>query len=358
VRDKRRSKVKNIEDLVPTDPGSLGGHVLSYLQDLKIRNYSPHYIRSGRYALRYVLVWLSERGLEHPAEITPAVLERYQRWLYHYRSESGRRLTFRTQNMRLGAVKRFFRWLVKQQVLEWSPADPLELPKIERRLPKAVLNVEEAEQVLAQPNVKTPMGIRDRAVLEVLYSTGIRRQEVVDLDVYSIDLEGGTLTVRQGKGKKDRMIPIGARAIAWVEKYLEEVRPSLAMSPDDGGLFLTTHRRRFSPERMSLMVRQHVDAAEISKSGSCHLFRHTMATLMLEGGADTRFIQAMLGHADISTTQIYTRVAIRKLKEVYERSHPGAKLEPRKHEEEDDSEAPTPEELLSSLAAEAAEEDE
>ena len=114
------------------------------------------------------------------------------------------------------------------------------------------------------------MGIRDRAILEVLYSTGIRRQEIVDLDVYSVDLDGGTLMVRQGKGKKDRMIPIGRRALAWVEQYLEEVRPELVMEPDDGTLFLTTHRKPFSPERMSLMVRQHVEAADIGKSGSCH----------------------------------------------------------------------------------------
>jgi integrase/recombinase XerD len=356
VRDRRHDKARRIEDLVSTDEGTLGGAVLAYLRDLKMRNYSPHYIRSNRYALRYLLVWFSERGLEHPEQITSSVLERYQRWLYHYRSDSGKRLSFRSQNTRLGAVKRFFRWLVKQRVLEWSPADPLELPKVERRLPKAILSIEEAEKVLAQPDVKTPMGIRDRAILEVLYSTGIRRQEVVDLDVYSVDLEGGTLIVRQGKGKKDRMIPIGGRALAWVELYLEEVRPSLVMEPDDGRLFLTTHRKPFSPVRMSLMVRQHVEAADIGKSGSCHLFRHTMATLMLEGGADTRFIQAMLGHADISTTQIYTRVAIRKLKEIHELTHPGAKLERREKDEEEDEAPVTKEELLSSLAAEAAEE--
>ena len=356
--DRRSRRAKHIEDLVPTDPGTLGRCILDYLDDLTVRNYSHHSIRGRRTHLRYFVVWCDQRGLLWPGEITPSVLERYQRWLYHYRMSNGRRLSFRSQNDRLGSVKRFFRWLVKQRVLEWSPADPIELPRIERRLPKAVLSIEEAESVLAQPNVRTPMGVRDRAILETLYSTGIRRQELVDLDVYSVDLDGGTLMVRQGKGKKDRMIPIGRRALAWVEKYLEEVRPSLAMAPDDGTLFLTTHRKAFSPVRMSLVVRQHVDAADIGKRGSCHLFRHTMATLMLEGGADTRFIQAMLGHADISTTQIYTHVAIRKLKEVHEMTHPGAKLERRKRQEDDADDAPpTREELLAALAAEAAEED-
>jgi len=364
VPDRRRLRAKRIEDLVPTDPGTLGRAILDYLDDLEVRSYSHHSIRGRRVHLRYFVVWCDDRGLVWPAEITPAVLERYQRWLYHYRMSSGRRLSFRSQNDRLGTVKRFFRWLVRQRVLEWSPADPIELPRVERRLPKAVLTIEEAEKVLAQPDVTTPLGVRDRAILETLYSTGIRRQEIVDLDLYSVDLEGGTLMVRQGKGRKDRLIPIGRRALAWVERYLEEVRPHLAMEPDDGTLFLTTHRARFSPERMSLVVRDYVDAADIGKRGSCHLFRHTMATPMLEGGADTRFIQAMLGHADLSTTQIYTRVAIRKLKEIHELTHPGARLRRRPDEtgvgrRETGDEAPTPtrDELLSRLAADADDEE-
>jgi integrase/recombinase XerD len=240
-----------------------------------------------------------------------------------------------------------------------SPAEMLELPRIERRLPKTILTIEEAEKVLSQPDVTTPLGIRDRAVLELLYSTGMRRQELANLALYDADIEGRTILVRQGKGKKDRMIPIGERAAAWLAKYLEEVRPSLALEPDDGTLFLTRLREPFSGERLSDMVREYVDEAAIGKRGACHMFRHTMATLMLEGGADIRFIQAMLGHADISTTQIYTRVAIRKLKEVHEMTHPGAKLERRERSGSDDDESePTREELLSSLAAEAAEEGE
>jgi integrase/recombinase XerD len=358
VADRRKLRAQRLEDLVPTDPGTLGRAVLGYLEDLEVKGYSGHSIRGRRTHLRYFVVWCDERGLLWPAEITPAVLQRYQRWLYRYRTSTDKRLSFRTQNDRLGSVKRFFRWLVKQQVLEWSPADALELPRIERRLPKAVLSVEEAERVLAQPDVRTRIGIRDRAILETLYSTGIRRQELVDLEVYSVDLEGGTLMVRQGKGRKDRMIPIGERALQWLERYLDQVRPSLAMDPDDGRLFLTTHRAAFSPERMSLMVREYVDAAGIGKRGSCHLFRHTMATLMLEGGADIRFIQAMLGHADLSTTQIYTRVAIRKLKEVHELTHPGARLRRDAQQtgvgslETGEETAPTREELLASLAAE------
>ena len=335
---------------MPTDAGSLGGCSLAYLRDLEMRNYSAHTVRNLHANLRVFLVWCHERGLDRPDEITPEVLKRFQRRLYHHRKSNGKRLSFSAQRQRLSAVKRLWRWLLKERIVDWNPTDTIDLPKIEQRLPKAVLSIREAERVLARPDVKTPIGVRDRAILETLYSTGIRRQELVDLDLYSIDAAGGVLTVRQGKGRKDRMIPIGKRALGWIERYVDEVRPELVMAPDEGELFLTINRTRFSPERMSPLVRQYVAAADLGKEGSCHLFRHTMATLMLEGGADIRFIQAMLGHASLEATQVYTRVAIRKLKEVHELSHPGANpRQPKGQAEESDDEG---EALLSSLAAE------
>ncbi len=356
MKDRRSDRARRIDDLVPSEPGTLGAYALLFLSDLEMRNYSAHTVRNLHANLRVFLVWCHERGLATPAEISPEVLKRYQRRLYHHRKSNGQRLSFSAQRQRLSAVKRLYRWLLKERVVDWNPADTVDLPKVEQRLPKAVLSVREAERVLAQPDLSTPIGIRDRAILETLYSTGIRRQEAVDLDLYSVDAEGGVLTVRQGKGKKDRMIPIGRRALEWIGRYLDEVRPELVMEPDDGALFLTVNRARFSPERMSLLVRQYVAAANLGKEGSCHLFRHTMATLMLEGGADIRFIQAMLGHSSIEATQVYTRVAIRKLKEVHELSHPGANPRKRSEEAAQGREA-AEEELLSTLAAEAAEDE-
>jgi len=223
---------------------------------------------------------------------------------------------------------------------------------MERRLPRHVLNVREVETVLAVPDLATPIGIRDRAMLEVLYSTGIRRMELINLTLTDIDADRGTLMVRQGKGRKDRMIPIGERALAWISKSRDDVRPELAIGQDDGTLFLTTLGAAFVPNRMTQLVRNYVDAADIGKSGSCHLFRHTMATLMLENGADIRFIQAMLGHAELSTTQIYTQVSIRMLKQIHSATHPGRPIAPRRHED-DAGEAHA---LLAALDAEAAEE--
>jgi integrase/recombinase XerD len=160
----------------------------------------------------------------------------------------------------------------------------------------------------------------------------------------------------QGKGKKDRMIPIGIRALDWVAKWRDDVRPRFASGSDDGTLFLTTLGEAFAPGRLTQMVRNTIDAAGTGKRGSCHLFRHTMATLMLENGADIRFIQAMLGHAELSTTQIYTQVAVRKLKAIHTATHPGRPIAARGKVAED---APPsdPDILIAALDAEGAEED-
>ncbi len=190
-----------------------------------------------------------------------------------------------------------------------------------------MLTATEAELVLARPNVTDLIGLRDRAILETLYSTGIRRMEVINLLVYDLDAERGTLMVRQGKGKKDRMVPIGENAVVWIRKYVDEARPQLVMPPDSGTLFLTQEGDEISRERLTQLVREYVLAADTGKSGSCHLFRHTCATVMLEAGADIRYIQEMLGHVELSTTQIYTQVSIRRLKTVHSLTHPSAKID-------------------------------
>jgi integrase/recombinase XerD len=182
--------------------------------------------------------------------------------------------------------------------------------------------VREAEAVLAQPNVTTTTGLRDRAILETLYATGIRRTELVGLSTGDVDLERGTLWIRRGKGGRQRVVPISRRTLAWIERYRIASPPQLDSRPDDGPLFLARGGRRLRPEHVSDTVRRYVRSASLGKTGSCHLFRHTMATLMLENGADVRFIQAILGHAQLSTTALYTHVSIAVLQAVYRRTHP------------------------------------
>jgi integrase/recombinase XerD len=204
-------------------------------------------------------------------------------------------LSFHWQYDLLGGVRRFLHWLTRQRVLAMNPASSLEPPRVERRLPKAILSAQEAEQILRVPNLSTPRGLRDRAILETFYATGVRRQELSALRIEDIDLENGRLVVRQGKGKKDRVLPLSERASAWIEKYLEEARFQISRGADDGSLFLGRRGKRIGVEQLTKLVRESIAAAGILKPGSCHLFRHTMATLMLEGGADLCYVQAMLG---------------------------------------------------------------
>ncbi|MGH9971110.1 MAG: site-specific tyrosine recombinase XerC [Pyrinomonadaceae bacterium] len=317
-----------------------------------------------------------------PTDVTKPILERYGRWLYHHRKDDGRPLSFGSQYGQLMGVRMFFRWLARHNHILSNPASELELPRREKRLPKHVLTISEAEAVINQPNTNEALGLRDRAILETFYSTGMRRMELVNLKLFDVDFDRGTVLIH-GKGKKDRMIPIGDRALAWMEKYLNQVRPSIVVEPDEGWLFLTKEGTQMIADHLSSLVKRYVEAANTIKTGACHLFRHTMATLMLEGGADVRYIQQMLGHSRLETTEVYTHVSIRTLKAVHSATHPAhlqrasePKLLPpalecagsdgaldvvneidQSDEASSDNESDRHNELLLSLAAEAAEEE-
>ncbi|HSF91866.1 MAG TPA: tyrosine-type recombinase/integrase, partial [Paracoccaceae bacterium] len=172
--------------------------------------------------------------------------------------------------------------------------------------------------------IRDPLGIRDRAMLETFYATAIRRSELVNLDVSDLDREGRTLHIRHGKGDKDRVVPVGERALQWIVAYLEHTRPRLAVDAAEPALFLSGYGERMSATYLGNWVRKTVEAAQVSRVGSCHLFRHSCATHMLENGCDSRLIQQLLGHASAETTAIYTQVSIGALRDAYARSHPSA----------------------------------
>lgn len=306
----------------PADPDSLYAFMLRFLEWMRVKNYTEGTIENRQVYLRYFIQWCVDRGLVRPQDITKPILERYQRYLFHYRKKNGEPLSSRSQHTRLAPMRAYFKWLTRENYILYNPASEIDLPRLEKRLPKHVLTQAEIELIINQPDIKTAYGLRDRAILETLYSTGIRRMEVIHLNRYDIDVDRGTLMVRQGKGHKDRMVPIGDRALAWILRYRDDVRPELAMPIDDDTLFITNLGQAFTRSRMTQLVRNYVNAADIGKTGSCHLFRHAMATLMLENGADIRFIQMMLGHVSVSTTQIYTQVSIQKLKEIHTATHP------------------------------------
>jgi integrase/recombinase XerD len=183
--------------------------------------------------------------------------------------------------------------------------------------------------VLSLPDTATTFGLRDRAVLEVLYASALRRGELCGLDLPDVDLARGWLMLRKTKTRYDRVVPMGERASAWVLRYLSEARPQLLFGRDPGALFIAANGERLGVKWLSSHVHHYVEAADLGKSGSCHLFRHTAATLMLEAGADIRYVQELLGHRRITSTQIYTHVAPERLAAVHAATHPGASLQRR-----------------------------
>ena len=310
----------------PTDPHGFLALLTDHLEWMRVHNYSPRTIDKRESGLGLFIRWADERGIARPADVSRAILERHQRWLFYQRDRFGKALSFRTQHDRLSALKSFFKWATRQNLIAYNPASELELPRMEKRLPRVILSPSEVAKILDQPNLADPFGIRDRAIMETLYSTGIRRLELVGLKLYDVDPERGSLTVRAGKGRKDRTVPIGDQALAWIGRYLEEVRPQLATEPDDQSLFLSHFGTAMAGHRLTDLVRAYMEGSGIGKRGGCHVFRHAMATHMLDNGADVTFIQRMLGHADISTTQVYTQVSIGKLREIYQATHPAAQL--------------------------------
>ncbi|MCB9895836.1 MAG: site-specific tyrosine recombinase XerC [Planctomycetes bacterium] len=308
------------------DPKGLARLAQRYMQWMGTMNYSSGTIRLRTIQLKFFLNWCAERNLARPRQVTRRVLERYIKEVAKARvSGTKRRLTTGAQHGRLVAVRCFFKWLARKKLIPHNPASEIDLPQMERRLPKNVLSHEQVERVLELPDPSTPLGLRDRAILETFYSTGLRRAELLTVRVDELYIERGFLLVNQGKGKKDRVVPIGARAVHWIQRYLEEVRPTQVRRKVRHHLFLTARGSQFSASALGNLVKDYLLKAGIKGRGACHMFRHSMATSMLENGAGIRFIQEMLGHADLKTTQIYTHVSPVRLQEVHTATHP-AKL--------------------------------
>ena len=311
--------------LAPSPPDSLAAWIRRYLQHLETQHRSLADQRTRRSRLAQFHGWCVERSIERPQEVTHAHVQRFQRHLFLYRKANGAPMAVNGQRVALFTVEMFFRWLVKQGVVPSNPAADLELPRRTDDL-REPLTLDEMETVLALPNIEEPEGLRDRACLELFYATGIRRMELANLLQANLDRTRGTLHVQLGKGKKDRFVPIGERALAWVTKYEREARPKLLSDPKEKHLFLNQYGQPLSPDGLSWRVRDYFKQAGIEKRGACHLFRHTMATAMLDNGADIRHVQEILGHGQITSTQRYTHVSIARLHAVHAATHPAARL--------------------------------
>jgi integrase/recombinase XerD len=229
-----------------------------------------------------------------------------------------------TQSRTIVSIRAFYQYLVRERVLEHDPTLHMETPKLEKRVPN-VLTVQEVESLLNAPLTVTANGMRDKAMLELLYATGIRVSELISLDLDNVNLELGFVRC-VGTGLKERIVPLGGIAAEYVGSYIQTMRPLLLKQlPEEQALFINHLGTRITRQGFWKIIKRYAAATEIVKEITPHTMRHSFAAHLLENGADLRSVQEMLGHADISTTQIYTQVTRGKMKEVYDRAHPRAR---------------------------------
>jgi integrase/recombinase XerD len=278
---------------------------------------APEYVA---HALAFA-TWLSGRGI-HLADTRDGDVAAYQAELSAMKKSDGRLYSVGYQKHRLNVVRGVFRLLVRRGVMLHDPAARIELPREPKSLPKVILTVREAGRIIGAVRGKGPIALRDRAILETLYATGIRVAELGNLEPTDIDLEDGVLRVRRGKGLRDRVIPLTLPAADAISRYLTEGRPKLLGRKPRRELFVSNNGAYMYRAIVGKLVGEWSKAAKIKKHVTCHTFRHSIATHLLRGGADIRQIQVFLGHASLTATEIYTRVEVGDLKKVVARAHP------------------------------------
>jgi integrase/recombinase XerD len=299
----------------------------AYLEHLRLRNYSLSKIHGTRLVLEFLLRFLQAKCVRDVRRVNEAHLTAFAAYLPSHESHRFRApLKVSTQRFWIGTVRAFFGFLEASNRILRNPAAELELPKV-HHLPRGVLTEAQARRLMNAPNPWEPLGIRDRAVLETFYGTGIRLRECLNLALSDLDLAQGLLLVRNGKGKKDRVVPVPAQAAKALDKYLRDSRPLLVRDPRVSTLFLSMRGRGMCQQAVGQAIYGYGKDAGIPWRVSPHILRHTCATHLIRGGADVRHVQKLLGHETLETTAIYTRVAVKDLREVIERRHPRGRLD-------------------------------
>jgi integrase/recombinase XerD len=296
-----------------------------YIQSLKVRNLAKRTIEARAFMLGSFFHYLHSRNIREINVIGKGIILDYQTELYQTINKRGRPNSVSYQNSMLSAVKGFMRFLKERDYIVRDPSFDVPYGKQLKRLPRGILTTTEARRIIGVPDTTCALGYRDRTILEVLYTTGIRKQELNNLNLTDVDYHDGFLRIDQGKGSKDRIVPIGRIACRYLENYIKSVRPELIKDPYNNALFLSTRGNRLSKNMVWEMVKKYARKAKIKKNISPHTFRHSCATAMLRNKADIRAVQELLGHESLESTQIYTRVTIGDLKEVHRRCHPREK---------------------------------
>ncbi|MBI4872631.1 MAG: tyrosine-type recombinase/integrase [Candidatus Riflebacteria bacterium] len=274
-----------------------------------------------RSKVRLLLEFLDTEELETAGELTPEVLAHFQNFLFYRPTRFGKPPTAGYQAAVLGVVRSFMRYLLREGFLLIDPASSLENPHVPRRLPRA-LSRAQAERLLATPDPENPLGCRDAAMLEILYATGCRASELLNLKLSDLALDGPWLRIVGGKGGKDRVVPLGTAAATACRLYLDTARPRFRNAAYSRLIFLSYRGKPLSITALNKLLRGYAGRAGLAERLSAHRLRHTCATVMLAAGCDIRYIQALLGHTSLATTQLYTKVEIADLARAHARYHP------------------------------------
>lgn len=295
-----------------------------YTEFCRAKNFSGDTVKSQAVALERFRIWALQHQVTRPQEVDLELLEQYRLYLHAYVSHKTKKLlSIKTQASLLVHVKMMMRQLFRRRVITHNDCELFDIPKVPHSLPPIVLKVDEIERILSQTYFSGQKGVRDRAILEIFYATGMRRTELSRLKIADVDTVANTIRV-QGKGRRERLIPIAPRACSAILKYIREYRPKQVSAESGDTLFLSRSGKPIRPTKLTDLVSTYVRRSGIN-AGACHLFRHATATLMLDGGADIRHVQEQLGHVSIASTQIYTHVSIKQLERVYHNTHPASK---------------------------------
>lgn len=278
----------------------------------------PEYLR----LLDQLILFLIQSGITNIEQITKEHLTAYQKEIFYRLNNKGQQNLPQSNNNHLKAIKSFFYFLKDEGYLANNPARDLQYAKEPQQLPKTILTLKEIKTLLKQPDIHIPLGYRNRTILELLYSTGIRRQELLELKPQDVDYERGFLRVNRGKGAKDRVVPIGKIACKYLEGYIKLVRIDQARIKQEPYLFLSARNNKLSRSALLTMINKYAKKAKINKKISPHVFRHTCATHLIQSKANIRCVQEILGHAFLDTTQKYIQLTITDLKEAHEKCHP------------------------------------
>jgi len=306
-----------------------------FTEHMKVKNYAKATLAAYSQQIQSFFDYLKENEITDIKRVTRDILKAYQLKITEHR-DNGKGYTTSTISVKIRAVKRFFEYLESSSYILVNPAEYIKEPKKENRLPRVILTEDEVRKILDQPNLSTRVGIRDRTVLEVFYSTGIRLEEMINLTIFDCDLQGGMLRVNKGKFAKDRVVPLGRHAVKFLREYITHVRPYFTKkvwsTAGQRILFLNKFGSPLSTQVAAIMVRTYARKAGIKKKVSPHVFRHTFATELVRNGADITAVQKMLGHSTLSITHIYTRVAGVEVKQTHREHHPREKDNPVKEE--------------------------